>query len=305
MKTTSLQITTTGFDYSKLDKDTASKLKYYAKNGHSLVRKSMIRFIAEFGEVLSEGRKLLANHGDGTFCKWANEEFDLGKQTIYNYVNAWDRCLSNGWTNFANVTPTALYLLTKDDISKSVCDKVLSIAARKDIVTKSDIENLLTMGGKGKSLSHHQNEEESVTRVTLSDDEEQARILSKLPKQEQKAALAEAVDLADGKTPTKEQLEAVVEMRIEEAPGEDADSERIPEEPSSRPPRNGKEKPADSLDPKAAARDQIGIWQEAVRKWLTSIDSCRELFPGPLGDRTIDAAKELFEALTAWKKGLK
>jgi hypothetical protein len=90
---------------------------------------------------------------------------------------------------------------------------------------------------------------------------------------------------------------------IEEAPGEDADSAGTPEESDSQPSRNGTEKLA--VVSASQARDQIGIWQEAVRKWLTAIDSYRELFPGPVGDRTIDAAKELFEALTAWKKGLK
>jgi len=86
------------------------------------------------------------------------------------------------------------------------------------------------------------NEVESVTRVTLSN-EKQARILSKLPKQEQKSAWVEAVDLANGNTPTKEQLEAVVEMRIEKI-GEDADSAGTPEESDSRPSRNDTETPA-------------------------------------------------------------
>jgi hypothetical protein len=59
---------------------------------------------------------------------------------------------------------------------------------------------------------------------------------------------------------------------------------------------------------KSDVRDQIGIWQDAVRRWMSgspSIDRYRELHPGPLGDRVIDAAKELYEALGAWKKGIK
>ncbi len=56
-----------------------------------------------------------------------------------------------------------------------------------------------------------------------------------------------------------------------------------------------------------SAKHQIGIWQDTVRRWMSgvpSIDRYRELYPGPLGDRVIDAAKELYEALGAWKRGI-
>ncbi len=137
------QITTSEFDYSHLDKDTASKLRYYANSGHGLVRKNQIRFIAEFGEMLSDARNLLSNHDNGTFCKWAVAEFDLSKQTVYNYVNAWDKCLSNGWTTMANISPTALYLMSHDDTPKSVLTKVLRIAVKKETVTKADVNKLI------------------------------------------------------------------------------------------------------------------------------------------------------------------
>jgi len=140
---------TLGFDYSSLDKDTAGKLQYFSKTGHMLVRKNMIRFIAEFGEVLSDARKLLADHHEGTFCKWATAEFDTSRQTVYNYVNAWDRVLSNGWTTLANISPTALYLLANDTTPKPVRDKVLRIAVKQEAVTKSDVTKLLSAGGKG------------------------------------------------------------------------------------------------------------------------------------------------------------
>ena len=147
------QITRTGFDYGGLDQETASKLLYYAKSGHGLVRKNMIRFIADFGEMLSEAQKLLADHHAGTFCKWATAEFDLSKATVYNYVNAWDRVLSNGWTTYAHLSPTALYLLSQDSTPKAVRDKVLRLSVKQDAVTKADVQKLLQTGGPQNASS--------------------------------------------------------------------------------------------------------------------------------------------------------
>lgn len=147
------QIATTKFDYSKLDEATASKLRYYTQSGNNLVRKTGIQFIANFGEILSEARKLLSNHGDGTFCKWATTEFDISRNTVYNYVNAWDKCLSYGMTNYDNVTPTALYLISKDDTPKSVRDNTLKLAHKQPTVTKSDVVKLLPPGSVAKKRS--------------------------------------------------------------------------------------------------------------------------------------------------------
>ena len=112
------------------------------------MRNNQIRFIAEFGEMLSDARKLLSHHGDGTFCKWAAAEFDLSRQTVYNYVNAWDRCLSNGWTNCDNISPTALYLMSRDDTPKPVRTKALQLAGRKATVTKADVDGFLGKASK-------------------------------------------------------------------------------------------------------------------------------------------------------------
>lgn len=57
------------------------------------------------------------------------------------------------------------------------------------------------------------------------------------------------------------------------------------------------------------AQQVLKQWSDAVGRWMNGnpagIDVYREQFPGPLGDRVIDAAKELFNAMVAWKKGLK
>lgn len=56
------------------------------------------------------------------------------------------------------------------------------------------------------------------------------------------------------------------------------------------------------------AKNCLKQWSETVRHMMSDrigIDSFREAFPGPAGDRVIDAAKKLFESLDAWRKGIK
>ena len=57
------------------------------------------------------------------------------------------------------------------------------------------------------------------------------------------------------------------------------------------------------------AQQVIKTWMDAVGRWMNGnpdgIDQYREKFPGPKGDRVIETAKAFFNALDAWKKGLK
>ena len=135
-------IVTGDFNYGSVDEDTAAKLEYFAKSGKALLRKTQIQFVADMGKILSEARDLLANHKSGTFAKWAEAEFDIGKQTIYNYVNAWDRILSNDWTIYSNWSQTALYLASADDFPKPVMKKLEKIPAT-DLVRTSDVKRLI------------------------------------------------------------------------------------------------------------------------------------------------------------------
>ena len=137
------EMTATEFDYSKLDEDTAAKLEYYATTGRALIRKSQIEFIAQLGEILSDARKVLANNKNGTFEKWATVEFDIGKQTVWNYVNAWDRILSNGWTIYSNLSPTAIYLLASEDTPKPIQKKLERLAAENGTVKRADVQRLI------------------------------------------------------------------------------------------------------------------------------------------------------------------
>lgn len=136
------EISKNDFNYASVDEDTATKLEYFAKSGKALIRKSQIQFIADMGKILSEARDLLGNNKNGTFLKWAAAEFDISTATIYNYVNAWDKILSNGWKEYVNWTPTALYLACSDDFPKPVMKKLEKIPAT-DLVRASDVKRLI------------------------------------------------------------------------------------------------------------------------------------------------------------------
>ena len=53
------------------------------------------------------------------------------------------------------------------------------------------------------------------------------------------------------------------------------------------------------------ARYQVGIWKDAVGRWLVSIDGYRAKYPGKQGDHVIKMAKQLFEAMGNWQKVIK
>ncbi len=129
-------ISTGEFNYDSIDAETASKLKYFAKTGKSLIRKSQIQFIADMGKLLSEARDVLSQHRNGTFVKWAVAEFDISNQTAYNYINAWEKLLSNDLTIYLNWSPTALYLLASDEIPKPVQKKLAKLPATEFIRLK-------------------------------------------------------------------------------------------------------------------------------------------------------------------------
>ena len=57
------------------------------------------------------------------------------------------------------------------------------------------------------------------------------------------------------------------------------------------------------------AKQVLKTWADAVGRWMNGnpagIDVYRDKFPGPKGDRVIEAAKELWNAVEAWRKVIK
>lgn len=130
------------FNYASVDEETATKLEYFAKSGKALYRKHQIQFLADMGKLLSEAQALLANHKGGTFIKWATAEFDIDKSTVYRYINAWERVLSQACDNYLHWSQGALYLAAADDFPKPVMKKLEKIPAT-DLVRTSDVKRLV------------------------------------------------------------------------------------------------------------------------------------------------------------------
>ena len=57
------------------------------------------------------------------------------------------------------------------------------------------------------------------------------------------------------------------------------------------------------------AQQVMKTWIDAIGRWMngrpSGIDSYRNKFPGAMGDKVLEAAKDLLNSLDAWKKGLK
>lgn len=130
------------FNYASVDSDTASKLEYFVTSGKAMYRKHEIQFMAEFGQLLSEARDLLSNHKNGTFIKWATAEFDISHQTVWNYVNAWDRILSNGLTIYLNWSQTAVYLASSKELPPPVIKKLERLPST-GIVRACDVKKVI------------------------------------------------------------------------------------------------------------------------------------------------------------------
>lgn len=87
----------------------------------------------------------------------------------------------------------------------------------------------------------------------------------------------------------------------------------FPDTPDPPPASSGNGKPINALTGREhdvfEAKQVLKTWADAVGRWMNGnpagIDVYREKFPGKPGDRVIDAAKELYNAIEAWKRGLK
>lgn len=96
------------FDYASLDKDTKGKLVALAgeikRYGESFRKCGM-----QVGEAVFNAHLLLADHRDGLFEKWVEQETDIGLSTAYNLKNVWER--ASDFPILENLPPTVAYLL--------------------------------------------------------------------------------------------------------------------------------------------------------------------------------------------------
>ena len=268
------------FNYGLVDAETAAKLEYFAKTGKALIKKSQIEFIAKFGELLSDARKLLASHNktEGTFVKWSTAEFDLSHQTIYNYVNAWDRVLSNGFTTYLNWSPTALYLASADNFPKPVQKKLEKIPST-DLVRACDVKRLVE-ANKPKPNPDDVPFDAAPALTPAAQKTSEAEAAKEKKKADAAAAKEKKkVDAAAAKEKKKEEAEAARAKKKAEA---EATKQKKKEEAAKarEEAKVAKQKAALKALPKnEAAKNVRSILNQLIGKMMRSADDLNEITP--------------------------
>lgn len=239
-----------GFDYDGLDKETRGKLVALAGQ----VRRSTkghIEHALQMGEAVHEAHGLLSKAGcESKFGQWVEQECGFGKQTAYNYLNAFLR-FGGQSSKLGQFTSEAIYLLSCDGVPDSVVKATLALADKQRVtmdVAQATLDRFRTISAKGKPGG--------------------VRASSSSAPASSGPAAGEAADSS----------------------GEDASTEASgtkSQEHDPRPPRNGKARPGDSRKPEA--QDYGKCPNCASTKWTAdefgaSCAKCHHPHGEPLGD---------------------
>lgn len=125
------------FDYDSVDKDTASKLRYF-EGALLAAHKDHIKAIWTVGKLLVDVREELANHGNGTFCKWVEATQPIDVRTAQNYMLAWTAF--KDCETVSRFAPSAMYLLGNNAEAKRAAIKIAKSGQR---VTKKMAKSLV------------------------------------------------------------------------------------------------------------------------------------------------------------------
>lgn len=138
------------FDYEQagIKSDDAKHLeRHAAKIGEiqATMRKATVDAVMMMGEVLSVARDRLANHGNGTFRKWAKERCGLSNGTISNILAAYEEFADS------KVLPTvgksfdasALYLLASQKCPDDVVAEAMERAEAGQHITQKSVREMI------------------------------------------------------------------------------------------------------------------------------------------------------------------
>lgn len=146
-----------------------------------------------------------------------------------------------------------------------------------------------------------------------------AKNMDALPKRQKSAVLllegsidgaAKAAKKAAKPKPPKPQAEPIdvdsdpVAAQVQEAVASVA-AEDLSKPAGKKP---AKKKPPPLKSAEQEAKDQIKIWHDTIKRWLSqnpSIDQLREKFPGKQGDHVVKMATQFYESLKNWGKVIK
>jgi hypothetical protein len=95
-----------------------------------------VESIFEIGKHLKAAHDLLANHGDGVFCKWVNERCGFTPRSARNYMGVVDAFDGKDWERLSqSCTAEALYLLSRDTTPEDCIDDAIAAAESGERIT--------------------------------------------------------------------------------------------------------------------------------------------------------------------------
>ena len=102
------------------------------------------------GHELAQGHAILANHKKGSFGRWVRAEFDISRQTAYNYMYAYEFLLNHPevMSNNLTLSDTAIYLIAAPETPQIVVGKVL-LEAKKRRVGVAEVKELIKNAANG------------------------------------------------------------------------------------------------------------------------------------------------------------
>ncbi len=130
------ELTAKAFDYSALEKDTKSKLIWFAGQ---IGKQKVVHATSglEMGKMLTEARELC---GDKPFVEWVEAECGYSVSTAYNYMDAFREF--GDFPTVGKIELGAMYVLSK---SKGAKQKAIKLADKGIAVTQSMAKKLVKL----------------------------------------------------------------------------------------------------------------------------------------------------------------
>lgn len=129
------------FDYNQIeDKDVRGKLVYFSGQLRKEREAASANVIAQ-GKLLHEANELLADHRDGLFQRWLDDEFDMSKSTAYRMMSAYR--IFDGCPTVGQLEVSAMYALASDQCPENATKEALKLANRGERISQKRAKQLI------------------------------------------------------------------------------------------------------------------------------------------------------------------
>jgi hypothetical protein len=148
------------FDYTTLDRDTASFVQQQTGEIRALMRRTA-QDIFEIGSKLIEIKEKL---GHGNFLAWLKAEFDWNERTAQNFMNV-ARQFKYETVSDLPLAATALYILAAPSTPEAIRAEAIARAKRGEAITKKKAQALARAHSDGQKKKTQQPREETLQKT--------------------------------------------------------------------------------------------------------------------------------------------